>query len=200
MKTYPKGAAVNFGIYYGQRLVGVAVFGYCTGTAAKVAKIVGGAMGKDRYLEMQRLWVDDCMGHNVESFCLARIMKMIKTNTKVQLVITHAGGCKNDCGIVYQASGWLYFGQTKSKDFYLTAGGEYKSLVAPMRFGRVPKELKGDLAAAGKYLFGPGQLVDAVRHTYVYPIHRGLRRRLAKKALQNPKNSAHYRRGQEWVT
>ena len=67
---------------------------------------------------MQRLWISDDYGHNSESYVLALTMKLLKEKTDLKVVFTHAGGCKNDCGIVYQASAWLYFGKDVCNDFY----------------------------------------------------------------------------------
>jgi hypothetical protein len=197
MKTYPNGAIWNFGIYYKKKIAGVCVFGYSSATLQKVTKII--ALPLLAIIEMQRLWISDSCGHNSESYCLKKIIDYIKEQTTVKLIITHSGGCKNDCGIVYQSSSWLYFGKTPCKDFYLTAAGEYKNIVASMRFGRIKAEGRKP-QAIGEALFGPGQIINSFRYTYVYPIDKGLRRLLSKKALAYEKTSEHFRRGQEWIT
>lgn len=198
MRTWPQGAKVAFGVLDGSKAVGVAVFGYSSATEAKVAKLAHG-LARDEYLEMQRLWISDAYGHNTESFVLSKIMKLLREQTKVKLVVTHAGGCKNDCGIVYQASAWLYFGSEPCHDFFLTDAGEYKNIVAAMRFGRV--DTKGKTPQQiGEEVFGPGRIIDSHRYLYAYPIHKGIRRRLQRDALPYPKESEHFRFQQEWVT
>ena len=196
MKTFPQGAMVCLGIMDGDKCVGVCVLGHSSATTAKVEKLVYD-ISKSEFLEMQRLWISDRYGHNSESRVLSLVMKLLKAHG-VKLVVTHAGGCKNDCGIVYQASGWLYFGRTRCRDFYLTKVGEYKSLVAAMRFGRV--KTKGrELADVGFELFGAGELIDSWRYLYSYPIDKGMRRRLTKLSQTFPKESSNYRFNQEWV-
>ena len=198
MKTYPQGAKVNVALMDAGRVVGICVFGYSSQTDKKVTKLAYG-LDKNNYLEMQRLWISDDYGHNTESFVMARVLKKLQRDYDLQLVVTHAGGCKDDCGIVYQASGWLYFGAQPSKDFYLTEAGEYKNIIAPMRFGRV--DAKGKTPQqVGEELFGPGEIVDAHRYFYAYPLNKGMRRRLTKLQQPFPKSSAMFRRDQKWVT
>jgi hypothetical protein len=134
----------------------------------------------------------------VESFVLGKIYSLFKKNTKVKILITHAGGCKNDCGIIYQASSWLYFGKSKCEDFYLTEKGEYKNIIAPMRFGRVPKGVKG-AQNIGEALFGKGEIIKSFRYLYIYPLNKGIRAFLEKKCLDYPKDSSVFRKNQKWI-
>lgn len=198
MKTYPSGSKVNISLTDNNKIVGIIVFGYSSQTDKKINKVSYG-LEKNQYLEMQRLWISDDYGHNTESFILAKTIKKLSQDYDLKMIVTHAGGCKDDCGIVYQASGWLYFGASKCNDFYKTKAGEYKNMIAPMRFGRVETKNKS-FQEIGQELFGDGQLVYAHRYFYVYPIEKSIRRRLTKLALPYPKTSASFRRDQQWVT
>ncbi len=196
MKTFPI-PEVCFGVFYEKNLCGVISFGYSPFTEKKIKKIIPN-INKGEYIEMQRMHLLDVLGHNAESFVLGKVYSLFKKNTKIKVILTHAGGCKNDCGIIYQSSGWLYFGKQVCEDFYLTEKGEYKNIVSPMRFGRVPKEIK-DKQKIGEYLFGKGELVKAHRYLYLYPINKGIRSYLEKKSIDYPKDSSIFRRNQEWV-
>lgn len=196
MKTFPI-PVVCFGIFYYGKLSGVITFGYSTATEQKIKKIIPN-IDKSEFLEMQRMHLLDTLGSNAESYCLSKIFELIKKNTKVKALITHAGGCKNDCGIIYQASSWLYFGKDKCEDFYLTTNGEYKNIIAPMRFGRVPKDIKGS-QNIGEFLFGPGEIIKSYRYLYIYPLQKGLRCFLEKKCIPYPKDSINFRLNQSWV-
>lgn len=196
MKTFPN-AIVSFGVFFKKKLCGVVSFGYSTATEQKIKKLIP-SISKDEFIEMQRMNLLDILGHNAESYVLGQIYKLFKANTKIKVLVTHAGGCKNDCGIIYQASSWLYFGKEKCDDFYLTEKGEYKNIIAPMRFGRVPKGIKGG-QAVGEYLFGKGSIINSYRYLYLYPLNKGLRSYLEKKSLQYPKDSENFRLNQEWV-
>lgn len=197
MKTYPN-SKVAFGVFYQGKLSGVLSFGFSTATEQKIKKIIP-KINQGEFIEMQRMNLSDVLGHNAESYVLGEVYKLFKKNTKIKVLITHAGGCKNDCGIVYQASSWLYFGKEKCNDFYLTKDGEYKNIIAPMRFGRVPKEIKGG-QNVGEYLFGEGQLINSFRYLYLYPLQKGLRKYLEKKSLEYPKDSSNFRLNQQWIT
>lgn len=200
MKTFPAGSVLHFGLVSKKtkKIEGVAVFGYSSSTENKVNQIVEG-LQKSEFIEMQRLWISDNYGHNAESYSLGMIMNFLKSNYDLKVVFTHAGGCKNDCGIVYQASSWLYFGKDKCNDFYLTANGEYKNLIAAMRFGRVRTKNK-TMNEVGFELFGKGRIIESWRYKYIYPIHKGIRRRLKKISLEYPKDSAAFRKDQKWVS
>lgn len=199
MKTWPQGASHAFGMFYKGKCVGCMVLGVSATTEKKVKKYCE-KIAKGKYIELQRTWISDTMGHNSESWMMARVMGRLK-NAGCWLVLTHSGGCKDDVGFIFQASGWLYFGFDPCSDFYETAAGEFKNVGSAMRYGRVPNEIaRQGGQASGEHLYGPGRLVEARRHHYIYPIHRPLRRRLKKTALPYPKNPASYRRNQQWET
>jgi hypothetical protein len=195
MKTFPN-PKVCFGVFYKRKLSGVVTFGYSPSTENKIKKIV--KLDKNEIIEMQRMNLSDTLLHNAESCVLGKIYSLFKKNTKIKLLITHSGGCKNDCGIVYQSSSWLYFGKEKCNDFYLTEKGEYKNIIAPMRFGRVPKEIRGE-QSVGEYLFGKGKIINSFRYLYLYPIQKGLRKYLEKKSKPYPKDSEVFRKKQKWI-
>lgn len=197
MKTWPQGAKVAFGLFWKGKCVGCMVAGYAPTTDRKVKKWCSN-IKRDQYIELQRTWISDTMKHNSESWMMARVIELLK-GSGVWLVLTHSGGCKDDVGFIFQASGWLYFGADICNDFYETESGEYKNLVSALRFGRVPAEvIKKGNQAAGEYLFGSGKIVNARRHLYLYPINKGLRRRLKKQTLPFPKDPAIYRKNQKW--
>ena len=199
MKTFPAGAHIAFSINYPGYTgpMGVAVFGKSISTDKK-CKLFG--IEPINIIEMQRLWISDKLGANAESKTLSKIMAIFKNYLpNLKVVWTYAGGCKNDCGIVYQSSGFMYLGSEKCDDFYLTANGEYKNLINVMRFGKAPKHLK-DKNEIAKYLFGPGELIKSNRYFYFYPLSKALRRKMAEKCKPFPKYSEHFRKDQKWVT
>lgn len=199
MRTWPQGVTHAFGMFYRNRCVGVMVLGKSSTTEKKISKYCNKIDSK-KYIELQRTWISDEMKNNSESWMMAKVMHVLK-KLGVWLVITHSGGCKDDVGFIFQASGWLYFGFDPCNDFYLTSKGEYKNIGSAMRYGRVPNEIaRIGGQASGEYLYGDGKLICARRHHYCYPIYKPLRRRLARLALPNPKNPAIFRRNQQWET
>ena len=198
MKTWPHGACQAFGVFMGGRCYGCMVLGYAPTTEAKVKKYCR-KIERNQYIELQRTWISDKLGQNTESWMMSRVMRYLR-DAGVWVVLTHSGGCKDDVGFIFQASGWLYFGCEPCSDFFLTADGKYKNIIAAMRFGRVPKDvMKAGNQAIGEYLFGKGEIVHARRHLYLYPIKKGIRKRLSKIAQAPPKDPAIFRRNQQWV-
>jgi hypothetical protein len=199
MKTAPSGALLAFGIFHPQLkgVKGILVFGRSTGTDAK-AKLFP-KCEPENILEMQRMWISDDLGHNAESKTISLVMKMIKDHyEKIKIVWTYAGGCKNDCGIVYQSSGFMYLGCEPCEDFYLTDSGEYKNIINVLRFGKAPKELKSKEEKAA-FVYGPGKLLKTKRYYYFYPLDKAVRRKMEPKCLPFPKDSEIFRRDQSWV-
>lgn len=197
MQTFPNGVYVSFGVFYEKRCLGVLSFGYAASTGQKIKKHTGLTLKKNQYLEMMRMWISDDLGHNVESYVLGLVMKQLKT-MGVLLVFTHAGGCKNDCGFVYQSSAWQYFGREPCNDFFHCEDGSYKNISGAMRFGRI--DAKGKTPQQiGEELFGPGEILKSWRYNYAYPISKGIRKKLNKITKPYPKESEVYRNNQEWV-
>lgn len=198
MKTFPAGSCLYFGIKHEGMagLMGVAVFGKSSGTDAKTK--IFPDVNPENIIEMQRLWISDALGANAESKTLSLIIDAIKKHyTKIKIVWTYAGGCKDDCGIVYQSSGFMFLGSEPSNDFYLTKNGEYKNLIAAKRFGKAGKGLTDQ--QIGEKLYGAGELVFAHRHYYFYPIDRSIRRKMQNKCKPFPKQSKNFRKDQKWV-
>jgi len=198
MHTAPQDARMAYGIFYNEKCCGCMVLGYAPTTGKKVSKWCNN-IKKPQYIELQRTWISDELGHNTESWMMAQVMRSLK-KAGIWIVLTHSGGCKDDVGFIFQASGWLYFGGEPCNDFFLTNSGEYKNVVSALRFGRVPKEIiKQGNQSVGEYLFGDGCVVNARRHLYLYPINKSIRRRLKKLSLPYPKDPAVLRYNQGWV-
>lgn len=199
MKTFPAGALIYFGIKHEgmDGLLGVAVFGRSTSTDSK-SKLFPDYVKPENIIEMQRLWISDNLGANAESKTLSLIIKKFKEHApQFKIVWTYAGGCKNDCGIVYQSSGFMYLGSEPCDDFYLTDAGEYKNIINALRFGKGKKgQTKSEVAFD---LYGPGHFIKSNRHYYFYPIDKSVRRKMASKVLPFPKNSEIFRKDQQWV-
>lgn len=201
MKTFPAGANLFFGIKHEgiSALLGVAVFGKSSTTDKKL-NLFPGNLKSENIIEMQRLWLSDLLGKNAESKTLSLIISKIKINYhQIKILWTYAGGCKNDCGIVYQSSGFMYLKSEPCDDFYLTRGGEYKNIISALKFGKAPKALKSKEDIA-KYLYGPGEFIKSFRHYYFYPLDKGIRRKMQNKVLPFPKFSAIYRKDQKWIS
>ena len=117
-----------------RELVGVIVFGkpasytLCNGIAGKEES--------KNVIEFSRLWVDDKMPKNTESWFVSRALK----ECDYDIVVSFADTEQGHVGYIYQATNWLYCGKSKKQKYFRlksdsknNGGTEYK------RRERMPK-------------------------------------------------------------
>jgi hypothetical protein len=95
------------------------------------------ARSRDVY-ELNRLWVSDDCPKNIESrfigWCL-RELKKIRPNL---MLVSYADGSKQHVGTVYQATNWVYTGQSLPfMDICVEGFGDYRSVPQQLRGGNV---------------------------------------------------------------
>lgn len=95
----------SFGLYEEDRLVGVCTFG--TPPSRHLQKSVCPS-DPGKVIELNRLWVDDCMPRNTESYFVARCLKLLPA----RLVCSYADTAAGHVGFVYRAGNWNYAGVT----------------------------------------------------------------------------------------
>lgn len=113
----------NFGIFKknDNRLLGVAVFGNLMNP--KSYKSICKNISNNEIIELNRLWVDDELGHNTETVFLSLCFKWFKHNTDIKLVQSFADG-RLGCGTIYKASNFKYYGYHESLFFENIKTGE----------------------------------------------------------------------------
>ena len=98
-----------YAVEIGCEMVGVLQFGYAMNPAS-CSSVVGGA-GLNDYLELNRMWLDDCAPRNTESkaiaYCLRTIRRRMPT---VEWVMSFADERCGKLGVVYQAANFRYYG------------------------------------------------------------------------------------------
>lgn len=121
--TSVKGVKYHIGIFYSSDLLGVAQYGFGI-MPKKTAQWVKNTK-QDEFLELNRLWLDDKLGFNSESYVIAKSLKMVKKlNPKLKWVISFADGMMNKNGTIYQASNFIYTGFRKDGGVWYTKDGE----------------------------------------------------------------------------
>lgn len=111
----------NFGIFRDGELLGCAVYGYMMNPKAKIftSSIEDGMM-----VELNRMWIDDRLGKNAESFLIATSIKLLKKiNPKIVAVQSFADG-RLGCGTIYKASNFKYYGYHYTLFYEVIATGE----------------------------------------------------------------------------
>lgn len=93
-----------FGLYHNDRtLVGVCVFSV---PHSKALKLTFGTEFENEIVELSRLWVNDNVPKNGESFLIAKALKLLDK----KIVFSYADKKEGHIGYIYQASNWYYTG------------------------------------------------------------------------------------------
>lgn len=98
----------NYGIFEDDRLLGVAVYGNLMNP--KSAKNI---VDSGKVIELNRLWIDDELGHNTETMMLSATFTLLRNNTDYEAVQSFADG-RLGCGTIYKASNFKYYGYEES--------------------------------------------------------------------------------------
>lgn len=121
--TSVKGVKYHIGVFLNNELMGVAQYGFGI-MPKKTAQWVSGTT-QEEFLELNRLWLDDKLGFNSESYVIAKSLKMVKKlNPKLKWVISFADGMMNKNGTIYQASNFVYTGFRKDGGVWYTKDGD----------------------------------------------------------------------------
>lgn len=92
------------------------------------------ARSRDVY-ELNRLWVSDDCPKNIESRFIGWCLRELRKIRPSLLLVSYADGSKQHVGKVYQATNWVYTGQSLPfTDICVDGFGDYRS---------VPQELRG---------------------------------------------------------
>lgn len=156
---------INIGIFKNDRLLGVAVFGNLMNPNSH-KQITN--LGKDSVIELNRLWIDDELGHNAETILLGACWKIIRSEyPHIKFVQSFADG-RLGCGTIYKASNFKYYGYTESLFFEDIRTGEV--------FHKVPLEnTKRPLGFLGKnclYLDNNLKSFKVKTYKYIYPLYK----------------------------
>ena len=89
------------------KLLGAIVFGPTAG--ANVARSVSKELTVKNLWELKRLWVNDCLPKNTESWFIAQSINYIKQNyINIKCLISYADPDAGHIGTIYQATNWIY--------------------------------------------------------------------------------------------
>ena len=69
---------------------------------------------QEQILELNRMWIDDCLGRNAETILISKSFKIIKNKYPyIKLIQSFADG-RLGCGTIYKASNFKYYGYSKT--------------------------------------------------------------------------------------
>ena len=156
----------------GNEIVGVITYG--TPAAAGIRKGICGIEEKDNVIELTRLWIDDKVGKNAESFLIGNTVRKVNK----QIIVSFAEGERGHVGTVYQATNFLYTGLSAKRTNWKVEGISVHNHTLTDKYSAVQmKEMYGDAF----------KLVDRPRkHRYVYFNCSKTRKKQLVKKLKYP--------------
>jgi len=104
--------SIAFGLFdRDEKIVGVVTYGV-PASSTLLKGVCGPDQARNVY-ELNRLWVDDCVPKNGESFLIGNTINKLDR----QIIVSYADSSQGHIGVVYQATNWIYTGlSTKFKD------------------------------------------------------------------------------------
>lgn len=170
---------VHLGVFMDGQLVGVLQLGYALNPSA-MGKVVEGTANTE-YLELNRMWLDDCAPRNSESQAISYAVKYLRRACpKVAWIQSFADQRCGGWGVVYQAANFEYLGHHWTT-FYELDGEVYHEmlLTAHAKGGNRGAYLREHIARAEKKRL--------LQFRYIYFIKQGWRRRLRMSPMPPPK-------------
>lgn len=95
---------------------GVIVYG--TPSSAPLRAGIAGKEEANNVIELTRLWVDDSVPKNGESFLIGNTLKKVGK----EIIVSFADTNQDHLGIVYQATNWLYTGLSAKRTDWVVDG------------------------------------------------------------------------------
>jgi hypothetical protein len=173
---------LSFGVFLGDRLLGVITFGAGPQMAHS---LVTGAIRGD-CLALTRLWISDELPSNSESRTLGVILRSLKRYTNIKFLVTYADPAYSHTGTIYQATGWIYTGLSEATPSYDVGDGK---AIHSRSFGQIYG------SHSLEYLAAHGVKVKVVpqsaKHRYIYFLDLSWRSKLRTQVLPYPKKESH---------
>ena len=169
---------INIGVFKFENLddcIGVASFGNLMNPNSY--KNLNDQFDSKNVIELNRLWIDDCLGKNAETILLGACWKIIRNDYKdIKAVQSFADG-RLGCGTIYKASNFDYYGYTESLFYENIETGEVQHKV-PMENTKRPD---GMIKLNSLYCEGKLKPFIVKTYRYIYPLYKNTKIKLEKK-------------------
>ena len=106
----------SWGLYDNDEIVGVIMYG--TPSSAPLRRGIAGDDEKNNVIELTRLWIDDKIGKNAESYLIGNTVKKVNK----EIVVSYAEIEQGHLGTVYQACSFLYTGLSAKRTNWVVEG------------------------------------------------------------------------------
>lgn len=172
-----------FGLYQKSplKLVGVIIYG--SPVSHNLCENLCGYDERYNIYELTRLYVDDGLPNNIESFFVSNTIKLLDK----EIIVSYADTAFNHIGVVYQATNFFYTGLSneKSNSFYYEQidehGNRLHGKAIFMRYGNV--EGINEAINSGKNIY---KVPRTAKHRYVYFNCNKRRKKELLKKLKYP--------------
>jgi hypothetical protein len=167
--------------------LGVAVYGYMKNPRAR---IFTHPMPAAWMCELNRLWIDDCLGRNAETLLIAASIKLLRKADKNIVAVQSFADGRLGCGTIYKAANFRYYGYHHTKFLENIRTGEMVHEQILTNYAHTTAYLRANIA----YLIGDLKTYQVKTHRYIYPLCR----RFKFKSPEKPYPP--YEKGMEQVT
>jgi len=98
--------SVAFGLFHRNQLDPMGVIIYGINASSTLLKGICGPDEASNVYELTRLWIDDAVPRNGESYLIGNTLRKIDK----EIIVSYADASRGHTGIVYQATNWIYTG------------------------------------------------------------------------------------------
>ena len=182
-KTMPDSTRFVYGLYYNELLCGVCAFGMGCGKNQYTAIYPDCQNGE--YIELTRLWLEDSLGRNSESYFISKCIKMLPN--EIKFIISFSDEKQGHFGYIYQATNFLYLGKNGWGKMLVAEDGIEKH---PRLLGIYRKrhpEYRGYTNDELMNLLNYKYIEGGKKFRYVYFKDKKLQKQLGIKSLPYPK-------------
>ena len=167
----------NYGIFKEENpdeCLGVAVYGYMKNPRANVFT----HSNPNAWMcELNRMWVDDCLGHNAETVLIGASLRLLhKADSNLVAVQSFADG-RLGCGTIYKAANFRYHGFHYTRFLENTRTGE---MIHEQIFTNSTSP-SGYLRANICYLIGDFKVWQVKTYRYIYPLDKHFKSKFPEK-------------------
>lgn len=172
--------SMAFGLFLGDEIKGVICYG--TPSSSTLRKGVAGEQNINNVIELTRLWVDDSVPKNGESYLIGNTLKKCGK----EIIVSYADTEQNHIGTVYQATNFYYTGLSAKRTNWTIEGiDKHCQTLADKYTAKEIREIYGD-----KFSLKP----RSRKHRYIFINAKKQRKKelmsqLKYKIIGYPKNA-----------
>ena len=173
-KSMPAAKLIHYGVWEDNKFIGTIIFG------ASATQQLGKSYGLTQFQRCERVRIALKDHRCFVSDVVSKAVKLLKeSNPGLRLIFSYADTKQGHEGKIYQAMNWIYTGTSPSAVEYIYKGVRYH--------GRSFREKYG--AGAEKRLKNVQQVHGSIKHRYLYPLDRKMRKQILPLAQPYPKHA-----------